>query len=55
VNVTIVDTFYRYPYTASAVICEKQQSANNPAKINCWDFQKHTNFLKKQMWVLLKW
>jgi len=28
-NVTIVDTFYRYPYTASAVICENQQSANN--------------------------
>ena len=26
VNVTIVDTFYRYPYTASAVICK---SANN--------------------------
>ena len=23
VNVTIVDTFYRYPYTASAVICKK--------------------------------
>ena len=29
VNVTIFDTFYRYPYTASAVICENQQSANN--------------------------
>ena len=28
-NVTIVDTFYRYPYTASAVICKNQQSANN--------------------------
>ena len=28
-NVTIVDTFYRYPYTASAVICENQQYANN--------------------------
>ena len=24
VNVTIVDTFYRYPYTASAVICKTQ-------------------------------
>ena len=62
VNVTIVDTFYRYPYTASAVICENQQSANNTrlssniqqksiAEIS----KKHTNFLKKQMWVLLKW
>jgi hypothetical protein len=62
-NVTIVDTFYRYPYTASAVICENQQSANNTrlssniqqnsiAEIS----KKHTNFLKKQMctWVLLK-
>ena len=29
VNVTIVDTFYRYPYTASAVICKNQESANN--------------------------
>ena len=29
VNVTIVDTFYWYPYTASAVICKNQQSANN--------------------------
>ena len=28
-NVTIVDTFYRYPYTASAIICKNQQSANN--------------------------
>ena len=60
-NVTSVDTFYRYPYTASAVICENQQSANNTrlssniqqksiAEIS----KKHTNFLKKQMWVLLK-
>ena len=24
VNVTIVDTFYQYPYTASAVICKTQ-------------------------------
>ena len=29
VNVTIVDTFYQYLYTALAIICKNQQSANN--------------------------
>ena len=53
VNVTIVDTFYQYPYTASAVICKNPESANITKQYNIQqnliaEISKN-NFLKKQM------